>query len=60
MLGKTNLIVLSACALDVASQDGQLDDSYQELSRLHTSQDLSNSTEQRWIVQCWLIWPKKL
>lgn len=51
MLGKTNLIVLSACALDVASQDGQLDDSYQELSRLHTSQDLSNSTEQRWIVQ---------
>ena len=51
MLGKTNLIVLSACALDVASQDGQLDDSYQELVRLHTSQDLSNSTEQRWIVQ---------
>jgi tetratricopeptide (TPR) repeat protein len=51
MLGSANIMVLSACALDVASQDGQLDKSYQELNRLYTSQGLADSPEQQWIVQ---------
>jgi tetratricopeptide (TPR) repeat protein len=51
MLGHTNIIVLTACALDVASQDGQLDDSYKELNRLSTSQGLAESPEQQWIMQ---------
>jgi predicted Zn-dependent protease len=51
LLGKANLIVTSACALDVASQDGQLDDSYKALARLNKSQGRADSPEQQWIVQ---------
>jgi tetratricopeptide (TPR) repeat protein len=50
MLGHTNITVLTACALDVASQDGQLDESYKQLNRLSTSQRLAKSPEQKWIV----------
>jgi tetratricopeptide (TPR) repeat protein len=50
MLGHSNIIVLTACALDVASQDGQLDKSYKQLNRLSTSQGLTKSPEQKWIV----------
>jgi tetratricopeptide (TPR) repeat protein len=50
MLGHTNIIVLTACALDVASQDGQLDDSYKQLNRLSTSKGLAKSPEQKWIA----------
>jgi tetratricopeptide (TPR) repeat protein len=50
MLGHTSITVLTACALDVASQDGQLDKSYKQLNRLSNSQDLAKSPEQQWIV----------
>ncbi|MFT7185703.1 MAG: tetratricopeptide (TPR) repeat protein [Pseudohongiellaceae bacterium] len=51
MLGRANIIVLTACALDVASQDGQLDDSYKELTRLFQSQTFADIPEKQWIVQ---------
>lgn len=51
LLGRANIVVLSPCALDVASQEGHLDDSYQTLTRLFKSQGRVDSPEKRWIVQ---------
>jgi tetratricopeptide (TPR) repeat protein len=51
LIGKADILLISACALEVAAQNGKLAESYQELSRLHTLYSPTNEQENQWIVQ---------
>ena len=51
LIGKADILLISTCALEVASQNGKLVESYQELSRLYQLYQPNNEPEKRWIVQ---------
>ncbi|MBB1437464.1 tetratricopeptide repeat protein [Shewanella sp. SG41-4] len=51
LIGKADILLISTCALEVASQNGKLVESYQELARLYQLYQHNNEAEKRWIVQ---------
>lgn len=51
LIGKADILLISTCALEVASQNGKLVESYQELARLYQLYQPNDEPEKRWIVQ---------
>lgn len=51
LIGKADILLISTCALEVASQNGKLAESYQELARLYRLYQPANEPEKTWLVQ---------
>jgi tetratricopeptide (TPR) repeat protein len=51
LIGKADMLLIATCALEVASQNGQLVESYRELARLYELYQFDNEQQKQWTVQ---------